>query len=121
MKVLIVDDEPDAITFLDTWLKDNGYETCSATDGARGMKAILAERPDLVLLDIKMPHQTGIQLYRDIRLNDECKDIPVIFITGMVDFHMFDKECGRLPEPAACLEKPIDLKALDKAIKKALG
>jgi two-component system cell cycle response regulator DivK len=121
MKILIVDDEPDTITFLGTWLQDHGYETCSAMDGKQGMEAILAERPNLVLLDIKMPHQTGVQLYRDIKLHDACKDIPVIFITGMGDFHMFDKGCGPLPEPAACIEKPINLSALGAAIKKALG
>jgi CheY-like chemotaxis protein len=118
MNILIIDDEPDTITYLATWLQDNGYDTCSASDGRSGMQAILSEKPDLVLLDIKMPGQTGLQLYRDMHQREECKNIPVIFITGMVDYQIFDRECGALPKPAACIEKPFDLEALRSAIEK---
>jgi len=118
MKILIIDDEPDTITYLSTWLEDNGFDTCSATDGRRGMLAILAEQPDLVLLDIKMPGQTGIQLYRDMIKNEACRGIPVIIITGMANYKIFDRECGDLPEPAACIEKPFNLEALRAAIEK---
>jgi len=118
MKILIIDDEPDTITYLATWLQDHGYDTCSAADGRSGMKAIISEKPDLVLLDIKMPGQTGLQLYRNMHRNDECKNIPVIFITGMVDYQIFDGECEALPEPAACIAKPFDLQALRAAIEK---
>jgi len=121
MKILIVDDEPDTIAYLAAWLEDQGYETCSATDGRKGLQTMLAEKPDLVLLDIKMPNQTGLQLYREMRLNKACEHIPVIIITGMTDFRIFDKECGPLPKPAARLEKPFNLQALRTAIENALG
>ena len=121
MKVLIVDDDPDTITFLSAWLEDHGYQSCSASDGREGMQAILRERPDLVLLDIKMPNQTGVQLYRDIKLNDEWGRLPVIFITGMTEFQVFDRGCAPLPQPAACIPKPIDFRALHAAIKRALA
>ena len=113
MKILIVDDDPDTVTFLSAWLEDNGYESCAASDGREGMEAILSEHPDLVLLDVKMPNQTGVQLYRDIKLNEEWGQLPVIFITGMSEFQVFDKECAPLPEPAAPQRegRPRDYKA----------
>lgn len=120
-KVLIIDDEPDTITFLGTWLEDQGYCTCSASDGEHGMQMLLAEKPDLVLMDLKMPNQTGAQLYREIRGHDALAGLPVIFITGMTDYHFFDAACGQLPEPQACLGKPVDLAALKAAITSALG
>ena len=49
-RVLVIDDEPDMVTFLCAWLEDNGFETCSAVDGERGLQLILERRPDLVLM-----------------------------------------------------------------------
>lgn len=120
MKVLVIDDDPDTVVFLSAWLEDNGYESCSAADGHLGMNAIRKERPDLVLLDVRMPNLTGVQLYRDIKTNREWGDLPVIFITGTSEFQVFDKECAPLPDPVALIPKPIDLKALLAAIRSAL-
>jgi len=120
-KILIVDDAPDTVTFLSAWLEDHGFETCSASDGSQGMHAILSERPDLVLMDLKMPNKTGVQLYREIRTSEACNGLPVIFITGMADLRIFDSECQLLPEPDGFIEKPFDLDVLRTAIDKALA
>jgi CheY-like chemotaxis protein len=120
MKILIVDDDPDTITFLSAWLEDHGYDTCSASDGERGLKSIASESPDLILLDVRMPNQTGLQLYRDIKLNKQWGDIPVIFISGVDEPQYFDKGSEPLPLPAAFISKPIDFKMLQNAIKRAL-
>jgi CheY-like chemotaxis protein len=121
MKVMIVDDEPDIVTYLSTWLEDQGYETCSAADGSQGMQAIISERPDLVLLDLKMPNKTGLQLYRDLRQHETFKHLPVIVITGMTEFQIYSSECEPLSEPEAYIDKPIDLQALRAAIKQVIG
>ena len=121
MKVLIVEDEPDVVTFLSTWLEDQGHETCSATDGQQGMQAVLRERPDLVLLDLNMPNQTGLQLYRDLRSDSDLMDLPVFFVTGLTKYQIFSNGCETLPEPQAYIDKPIDLVALEAAIKKVMG
>ncbi len=120
-KVLIVDDEPDTVTFLSEWLQDNGYQACSATDGDQGMQVVLSENPDLILMDLRMPNQTGMQLYRKLRLQEAFQHIPVIFVTGMTEFQIFGKECAPLPKPAAFIEKPINLDALHSAIKQLIG
>lgn len=120
-KVLIVDDEPDTITFLTRWLEDNDYEACSATDGDQGMLAVIEENPDIILMDLRMPNQTGMQLYRALRLRDEFGHIPVIFVTGLTEFQIFGKECTPLPKPEAFIEKPINLDALHAAIEQLIG
>jgi len=119
--ILIIDDEPDTVTFLRTWLEDQGFQTLSATDGVQGMRMILEEKPDLILMDLKMPNKTGMQVYRELSRLQTSKPPPVIFITGMTDQRIYGDECQPLPEPVARIDKPIDLKALHAAIEKALG
>lgn len=117
-KVLIIDDEPDTVIFMTSWLEDNGYSACSATDGKLGMEVIRREKPDLILMDLRMPHQTGFQLYRDLRLKDAFKHIPVIFVTGLTESQIFSDAGIPLPKPEAFIEKPVDLNALRDAIDK---
>lgn len=119
-RVMVVDDEPDTVTFLRTWLEDMGYETCAESDPERVVEAALERKPDLLLLDVNMPSQSGIEVYRRLRETQPLCGLPVIFITGATDFHLFGRACSPLPEPAARIEKPIDLALLKRAIVGAL-
>jgi len=58
-RVLVVDDEPDVVTYICSILEDNGFETATAADGEEAMKKVLEQRPDCVTLDISMPHTRG--------------------------------------------------------------
>lgn len=118
-KIVVVDDEPDTTTFLCAWLEDQGYDSCFAADGEQGIILIRIVQPDLILLDLKMPNHTGMGLYREICLDEQLKDIPVILITGMTDFHLIDTDCSPLPEPLARIDKPIDMGLLRSTIKQA--
>lgn len=120
-KVLIIDDEPDTVLFLSTWLEDRGYLTCSASNGLEGMEVLRREQPDLVLMDLKMPGQTGVQLYRRLRQDPATRELPVIFITGVAEVEFFDARCVPLPPPNARLDKPVDLRALQAAIERVFG
>jgi DNA-binding response OmpR family regulator len=121
MKILIVDDDPDTIIFLSAWLQDHGYECCSASDGARGLSALASERPDLVLLDVRMPNESGAELYRNIKSRRDWDDIPIVFISGVDEPLLFGKECSPLPRPAGFVPKPIDFNLLHATIRRALG
>ena len=83
--ILVVDDEPDVITYLSTLLTDAGYRVRSAMDGQEAMDAIAAEKPDLVSLDITMPEKSGVRVYRDMRENPELAGIPIIIVTGVTN------------------------------------
>jgi two-component system, OmpR family, phosphate regulon response regulator PhoB len=126
-KILVIDDEPDMLTFLCTLLEDNGYATCTATDGDEGMQRVKSEKPDLISLDLLMPNKTGIKMYRELRKDDEIKNIPVVMVTGFgkddvpsMDFKKWIHERAIKP-PEAYIEKPVDTELLLDAIKKALG
>ena len=120
-RVLIVDDEPDIQIFLTAWLEDQGYETLTAADGKQGLQIVRQCRPDLILMDLKMPRQSGVQLYRSMQLDVSLRSIPVIFVTGLTDIRLFDDDCAPLPEPFARISKPIDRSVLLTAVERALA
>jgi hypothetical protein len=63
-RILVVDDEPDVVTYLAAVLRDHGYETLEAYDGEEALGKVLRDKPDLVTLDITMPEITGVRAYR---------------------------------------------------------
>ena len=120
--ILIVDDEPDMVAYLEALLDDHGYKVDKAQDGASGLEAIRRCSPDLVLMDVKMPGRSGLHLYRSMQSDPALRPIPVIMITGMAEFDLFgDSGCEPLPEPAARLNKPVDRELLLSTIARALG
>ena len=88
--ILVVDDDPDTLTYLTTVLEDNGYATVSAKDGAEALQEIEKRAPDLVTLDIAMPKKSGVAVYRTLKENERLRKIPVIITTGISeDFEKF--------------------------------
>jgi CheY-like chemotaxis protein len=107
--ILIIDDEPDTLTYFSSLLEDNGYATVTAENGADGIEKVKASRPDLVTLDVSMPETSGVRCYRELREHDEWKTIPVIMITGVSeDFRTFISSRKHVPPPDGYLAKPID-------------
>ena len=126
-KVLIIDDEPDMVTFLSTLLEDNGYDIATAVDGDEGMEKVKSEKPDLISLDLLMPNKTGIKMYRELRKDPESGDIPVVMVTGFgkddvpsMDFKKWIQERAIRP-PEAYIEKPVDKDVLLEAVRNAIG
>lgn len=123
-RILIVDDEPEAIDFATAVLEENGYIAIGAEDGVEGMEKVKAEKPDLVLLDIMMPGKGGISMYRDLRRDEETKDIPVIIITGVARGQRFEESMMRkdphIPLPDGYIEKPMKPEGLLELVGKLL-
>jgi class 3 adenylate cyclase len=84
-KVLIVDDEPLNVDYLEQELEDLNYDTISASNGQEALEKIQAESPDLVLLDIMMPVMDGFAVLRRVKADPKLRDIPVIIISAMND------------------------------------
>ena len=127
-KVLVVDDDPDVRLFSVTVLEENGYTPLEAEDGESGLKMIKAEKPDLVILDVLMPRQSGVRLYRELKTAKALKDLKVIILSGIAKktFLRSQKaltEFGgaEVPEPEIYLEKPVEPDELAEVIKKVLG
>jgi twitching motility two-component system response regulator PilH len=113
-KVLVVDDEEDIVAYLMAVLEDNGFKAVGESDAATALEVIHRERPDLILLDIMMPGQSGLSLYRAIRKDPATAEIPVFIITGYSREDNFVKLVGTLedekpPLPEGYLEKPISV------------
>jgi two-component system, OmpR family, alkaline phosphatase synthesis response regulator PhoP len=82
IKVLVVDDEPDIVDLLTYNLKKEGYDVESAEDGIKAVKIASKFFPDVVLLDIMMPNQDGVETCRQMREIPELKNTFIIFLTA---------------------------------------
>ena len=127
-KVLVVDDDPDVRLFNTTVVEECGYTPLEAANGEEGLKLLKAEKPDLVILDVLMPKQSGIRLYRELKTNKELKHINIIVLSGIAKktFLRSQKaltEFGgeEVPEPSVYLEKPVEPEELVRELKKILG
>ncbi len=126
-KVLIVDDDPDVRLFNATVVEESGYTPIEAVNGEEGLRLVKKERPDLVILDVLMPKQSGIRLYRHLKTDKSLIGIPVIMLSGVAKrtFLRSQKaltEFGDkpVPEPENYLEKPVEPEELAGEIKKLL-
>ncbi|MEJ2422451.1 MAG: response regulator [Acidobacteriota bacterium] len=121
MKILVVDDEPDVVTYLATVLKDNGYEALEASNGEKALKEVELNRPDLITLDITMPEMSGVKAYRKLKEDDRFRRIPVVVVTGVArEFKQFISSRSQVPPPDGYLEKPVTPEALLAEVRRLL-
>ncbi|GBC62317.1 chemotaxis protein CheY [Desulfonema ishimotonii] len=112
-KVLVVDDELDMRIFISTVFETSGYEAVAARDGREGLRRAREMAPDLIVLDIMMPGEGGVLMYRHLRTDEQLREIPVIMLSGVgkkTFYHYLSmmniKPEDAIPEPEAYLEKP---------------
>jgi CheY-like chemotaxis protein len=82
-RILIVDDEPDIVSYLEMILQDNGFETETAGNGNEALDKARKNRPDLVTLDISMPEASGTRFYKELRTDPSTRTIPVFIVTAV--------------------------------------
>jgi two-component system phosphate regulon response regulator PhoB len=127
-RVLVVDDELDMRTFVATLLETSGFKPLVAEDGIQGLEMARRDKPSLIILDIMMPRESGITMYRSLKSDPALKDIPVIMLSALAKktfLHsqsVLDAYKGeKIPEPAAYIEKPPEPDELLEAIQNSLG
>ena len=127
-KVLNVEDDPDIRMFVTTVLEEHGYTPIMAKDGEEGTKKVKDERPDLIILDILMPKESGIKMYHELKKDPLFKDIPVVMLSGVSKRTFLRSQAAltefgdeTVPEPEAYLEKPVEAEDLAEILKKILG
>ncbi|TNE78773.1 MAG: response regulator transcription factor [Bacteroidetes bacterium] len=81
-KILVVDDEPDILEFIEYNLKREGYDVVLATNGQEGIDKAKVEKPDLIILDVMMPVLDGIEACRRMREMEEFKSTFIVFLTA---------------------------------------
>jgi DNA-binding response OmpR family regulator len=81
-KILVVDDEPDALEVLGFKLREAGYTPIFATDGIKALAAVKAERPDLIVLDLMLPEIDGLEVCKILRRDPTTVAIPILMLTA---------------------------------------
>src|SRR5436190_4384395 len=81
-KILVVDDEPDALELISFNLKGAGYEVLTAEDGNSALRKARARKPDLILLDLMIPEVDGLEVCKILRRDPETSAIPIIMLTA---------------------------------------
>ena len=117
--ILIADDEPNVVRLIAARLKANNYDVTTAFDAVFAVKKAREDKPDLIILDIRMPAGGGINVFENLRMICETMMIPVIFITA----HPSEEIERRVMEmgAAAFIAKPFNPDELLAKVKKALG
>ena len=113
--VLIVDDDPDIILYVSTILEKIGCHISGAKNGEEAMNKIRQNRPDLIIMDVVMPLLSGVKLYRDLKVSENYKNIPIIMLSGISKQTFLDSQEAlseftdqSVPEPNAYVEKPLE-------------
>jgi CheY-like chemotaxis protein len=121
-KILIVDDEADARTYLEVLFQENGYETAVAVDGDEAMPKVKEFKPDVITLDIIMPRESGQKFYRELVRDPEFAKVPVVVCSGVTRYReLFSRDHRTMPKPFAFVEKPVDRDELLQKIKEAIA
>ncbi|MEW5766320.1 MAG: response regulator [bacterium] len=118
-KILVVDDEKDVRDFLSEILMVEGFQVIFAADGQEALEIVRERKPDLVLLDIKIPKLDGWAVLQIIKSNHETKSIPVIMLTGMNE--VIDRMTSYYLRADGYISKPFTNEELIKVINETLS
>lgn len=103
--ILVIDDDPLMLKSIKNQLQEN-YDVATAINGKIALKFLSSKHTDLILLDYEMPVETGPDILKKIRDNSNAKDIPVIFLTGIMERDKIEKALSLKPQ--GYLLKPVD-------------
>lgn len=113
-KILVIDDDPDVHTMVKKILEPKSYEVVSAYDGDEGLRKVVEERPDLIILDVIMPGKHGFEVCRELKTDEKYhffSNIPVLMLTVYPEdrekIHLSMRE-GMMMEAEDYLQKPVD-------------
>lgn len=121
-RILVIDDDPDVHTVVKKILGPKPYEVISAYDGFEGLRKVVDERPDLIILDVIMPGKHGFDVCHELKTDEKYhffSNIPVLMLTVYPDdrekMHLSMRE-GMMMEAEDYLQKPVDAKELVKRV-----
>ncbi|MEK6716173.1 MAG: response regulator [candidate division NC10 bacterium] len=111
-RILVVDDEPDAVELLQEFLTAKGYDVITASDGEEALRQVKEHRPHLILLDVRMPKLNGMEVLKRVREIDH--EVGVIMVTAVNE-----EETGREALKMGAFDyitKPLDLQYLERSL-----
>ena len=117
--ILVVDDDLDILELLKMNLEPEGYNVRTASDGESAVQSACIDPPDLILLDVMMPHKNGFQVIEELKAIEETKSVPVILVTARGQTE--DKVRGLDTGADDYITKPFDLREVTARVEAVLG
>ena len=118
-KILIIEDNQDCREIFAMLIRHLGYEVMQASSAAAGMEKALNEQPDLILLDLVLPHMSGIEVTARLKNTPSTRDIPVIICTASMGKHGIDEAIYR--GAIEVLTKPVSKALLNEVLRRHLA
>ncbi len=125
--VLVVDDEPDVLTYLSMVLEDAGFNVMTASNGNEALEKVKEKKPDFISLDLVMPEKSGVRFYHELRKNKEWAGIPIIIVTAHARDELGSRDLQEILDGRTYtgrqvyLEKPVKPEGFVRMVKKELG
>src|SRR6516162_8094129 len=116
--ILVADDDPQILTMLGIRLAKKGYQILEAVDGLQTIAMARQHHPDLVLLDVMMPGKNGWEVAKELRSDDQLKNIGIVMLTAIGE--LVNEMTSPLYGADAYVDKPFDFADLENKIKKVL-
>jgi two-component system cell cycle response regulator DivK len=113
-KALIVDDNGNNLTLEKDLLEVAGFEVFVAEDAASGIATARREKPDIIIMDVRLPDMPGTEAARILRLDKETRDIPIVFVTASVMAE--GKEAISAISNSGFIGKPINTRTFAKEV-----
>ena len=112
LRLLVVDDEIDICDFVKSFFKERNFDVFVAHDGRAALEAVKAERPDIILLDLRMPVMGGLDALKEIKKIDDTSKVVVVTAVEDVDSAEEAKRCGAVDY----ITKPLLLEQLERTV-----
>ena len=127
-KVLVVDDEMDMRIVITTVLETSGFQPIVTREGRTGIRKAREIQPDAIILDVMMPGEGGVRMFKDLKADETLKMIPVIMLSAVKKesflhyLKMLQSQVNQpIPMPSAYLEKPFDPEELIQTLQSVLS
>ena len=117
-RILVVDDDRDIVYMIAEFLKKNGYEVLTASDGEQALERIKTDAPDLIIADLTMPKMGGWHFTQKVREDKDHAKIPIIVLSGLLEA---DSEPESFEAANAYMGKPFDIFKLHAKIRELLN
>ncbi len=119
-RILVIDDEPDFASIVQTNLKNEGFDVDVAYDGVEGLEKIKANPPDCIVLDVMMPEKDGYEVCSELKSDEKYQDIPIVMLTAVAD-HVgstrYSHADGMSMEADDYLPKPASAEQITNSVK----
>lgn len=113
--ILVVDDDPEIVTMLDTRLSKRGYKVTTAPDGNKALELARKEQPDLILLDVMMPGKSGWEVAKALKSDPATEAIKIVMVTAIGE--RMNAMTSPIAGADAHIDKPFEFERLEKVIK----